>query len=61
MNLLLSATLILLPSGASAVSGSNVRGEVTDKEHKKEQLTRHLLDGQGPGLFEELKDEGKHC
>jgi len=61
MNLLLSSTLVLLSSGASSVSGSNVRGDVSDKEHKKEQLTRHLLDGQGPGLFEEPEDEGKRC
>jgi len=57
MNLLPSATLILLFSGASAVSGSNVRGDVSGKGHQKEQVTRHLLNGQEPGLAEGPEDE----
>jgi len=61
MNLLPSATLILLFSGASAVSGSNVRGDVSGKGHQKEQVTRHLLNGQEPGLAEGPEDEGKCC
>ena len=46
VNLLLSATLILLFSGTNAVSGSKVRGDVVSgKENQKEQVTHHLLDG----------------
>ena len=61
MNLLLSDTLILLFSDASAVSGSKVRGDVFGKEHQKEQVIRHLLDRQEPVLSEGPEDEGKRC